>query len=68
MIKKLFENDYFYLSLIYLTYLCIALRLFDWVIDDLYIYFRYVNNFVSGNGIAYNPVNSLRDFQASAGS
>lgn len=37
---------------------------FGWVIDDLYIYFRYVNNFISGKGIVYNPGENVEGFSS----
>ena len=30
------------------VFLIVSFRYFAWVVDDLYIYFRYVENFVSG--------------------
>lgn len=41
------------------------MNVFDWVIDDLYIYFRYVNNFTNGEGIVFNsgvPVEGFSSF------
>ncbi|MEO8211194.1 MAG: hypothetical protein ABI840_11605 [bacterium] len=50
--------------LIYLVFLCFALNVFRWVIDDLYIYFRYVNNFTNGKGIVYNPGEFVEGFSS----
>ena len=43
-------------------YLC--MNFFDWVIDDLYIYFRYVDNFISGNGIVFNKGEYVEGFSS----
>lgn len=43
-------------------YLC--MNFFDWVIDDLYIYFRYVDNFISGNGIVFNKDEYVEGFSS----
>lgn len=45
-------------------YLYLSMNLFAWVIDDLYIYFRYVDNFISGNGIAFNKGEHVEGFSS----
>ena len=45
-------------------YLFLAMHFFAWVIDDLYIYFRYVDNFISGNGIAFNKGEYVEGFSS----
>ena len=47
--------DIFFIIMLYALFLIFALNYFGWIIDDLYIYFRYVNNFVTGKGLVYNP-------------
>ncbi|MDQ3021283.1 MAG: hypothetical protein M3R36_12050 [Bacteroidota bacterium] len=64
MAKNLLKADLFFLVLIYLIFLCFALSVFGWVIDDLYIYFRYVNNFINGKGIVYNPGEFVEGFSS----
>lgn len=64
MVKKYIDNDYFYLLIIYLTFLAFALSLFSWIVDDLYIYFRYANNFASGKGIVYNTNEFVEGFSS----
>ncbi len=46
------------------VYLFLAMHFFAWVIDDLYIYFRYVDNFISGNGIAFNKGEYVEGFSS----
>lgn len=48
----------------YAAFLIIASNVFSWVIDDLYIYFRYANNFVSGKGIVYNAGEYVEGFSS----
>lgn len=58
------KYKFLYLIVIYLAYLFFALNIFSWVIDDLYIYFRYVNNFLSGNGIVFNKGEYVEGFSS----
>lgn len=48
------KSKYLFLLLIYICYLFFALTYFDWIVDDLYIYFRYASNFANGKGIVFN--------------
>ncbi|MBK8551320.1 MAG: hypothetical protein IPL53_09785 [Ignavibacteria bacterium] len=48
--------------MMYGIFLFFALNFFGWIVDDLYIYFRYVNNFVDGKGIVYNPGEYVEGF------
>ncbi|MBI5403122.1 MAG: hypothetical protein HY959_06955 [Ignavibacteriae bacterium] len=47
--------DKVFLLAVFSVFILLQLFFFRWVVDDLYIYFRYVNNFLKGNGISYNP-------------
>lgn len=47
--------DKIFLLSVFSVFVLLQLFFFRWVIDDLYIYFRYANNFLKGNGISYNP-------------
>ncbi|MDZ4712979.1 MAG: hypothetical protein SGI89_11735 [bacterium] len=58
------RSGYYILSALYLAYLFFALNIFDWVIDDLYIYFRYAENFAGGKGIVYNPNEFVEGFSS----
>lgn len=53
-----------FLCLIYLIYLIFTIKLFNWVIDDLYIYFRYADNFVNGKGIVFNEGTRVEGFSS----
>lgn len=64
MINKYLKSDYALLTFIYLVFLFLALNIFKWVIDDLYIYFRYVDNFINGEGIVYNPGEFVEGFSS----
>lgn len=64
MVKKFLDKDNFYLLIIFLTFLAFALSLFSWIVDDLYIYFRYANNFASGKGIVYNTNEFVEGFSS----
>lgn len=44
------------------VFLIVSGKYFTWVVDDLYIYFRYVENFVSGSGIAFNRAEHVEGF------
>lgn len=56
----------FYLLLIVLLciYLYLAYELFPWLVDDLYIYFRYAANFAGGGGIAFNTGERVEGFSS----
>ncbi len=62
MVRKFLSRELLYLLILFLIFLFIALQFFGWIIDDLYIYFRYVNNFVNGKGIVYNPGEFVEGF------
>jgi hypothetical protein len=64
MVKNFLKSDFLFLALIYFIFLCLALNVFRWVIDDLYIYFRYVNNFINGSGIVYNRGEYVEGFSS----
>jgi len=64
MIRKFLKHDISCLIILYLIFLVIAIQFFGWIIDDLYIYFRYVNNFVHGSGIVYNPGEYVEGFSS----
>lgn len=51
---KIKSKDLLFGSIFFIIFLILCLNVFDWVIDDLYIYFRYVNNFTNGEGIVFN--------------
>jgi hypothetical protein len=55
MIRSGLKYELPVLTALYFIFLLIALQFFGWIVDDLYIYFRYVNNILDGNGIVYNP-------------
>ncbi|MBX7043073.1 MAG: hypothetical protein K1X85_09230 [Ignavibacteria bacterium] len=46
------------------VFLIVSFRYFAWVVDDLYIYFRYVENFVSGYGIVFNRGEHVEGFSS----
>lgn len=48
------KNKYLILLFIYICYLFFALTYFKWIVDDLFIYFRYASNFADGKGIVFN--------------
>lgn len=62
MIRSISRNDLLLLILMYGIFLFIAVNFFGWIVDDLYIYFRYVSNFVNGDGIVYNPGEHVEGF------
>lgn len=52
------------MPIIVLAFLFISMNFFAWVIDDLYIYFRYAENFISGRGIVFNPGEYVEGFSS----
>lgn len=61
---EILNSSRVYLGCICLVYILFVLKFFDWFIDDLYIYFRYVNNFVSGEGIVFNKGTHVEGFSS----
>lgn len=55
---------YLFFAALFCLFLIFALDIFDWVIDDLFIYFRYVNNFIAGEGIVFNPGEHVEGFSS----
>ena len=62
--KYNFINEKFFLSLLFVVFLSFSLYFFTWFVDDLYIYFRYVNNFINGKGIVYNTGEYVEGFSS----
>jgi arabinofuranosyltransferase len=62
--KKYFHNKYLHIFLIISAFIIYSLIFFRWVVDDLYIYFRFVDNFVNGKGIAYNYGEHIEGFSS----
>lgn len=59
-----FQKAYLALAIIVTLYVIGAYWFFNWVIDDLYIYFRYARNFSGGDGIAFNPGEHVEGFSS----
>ncbi|MFZ1322524.1 MAG: hypothetical protein WAT71_13290 [Ignavibacteria bacterium] len=62
---KLKSKNILFGSIFFIIFLILCFNIFEWVIDDLYIYFRYVNNFTNGEGIVFNkdvPVEGFSSF------
>ncbi|MEP7146159.1 MAG: hypothetical protein ABI792_04030 [bacterium] len=64
MVRQIKRSEILYLIILFSGFLLIALQFFGWIVDDLYIYFRYVNNFVNGMGIVYNPGEYVEGFSS----
>ncbi|MBS1516817.1 MAG: hypothetical protein JSS91_01885 [Bacteroidetes bacterium] len=64
MHDKLKSRELIFTVLFILIYLALAVKVFDWIIDDLYIYFRYVDNFTKGNGIVFNTGERVEGFSS----
>ncbi|MCX6163633.1 MAG: hypothetical protein NTU73_02030, partial [Ignavibacteriae bacterium] len=62
--KYSFVNEKFFLWIFLMVFLSFSLYFFTWFVDDLYIYFRYVNNFVNGKGIVYNAGEYVEGFSS----
>ncbi|MEO8664342.1 MAG: hypothetical protein ABI462_02505 [Ignavibacteria bacterium] len=62
MDKTLSRNEILFLLVLYVIFLFLSMQFFGWIVDDLYIYFRYVNNFVNGKGIVYNSGEYVEGF------
>jgi arabinofuranosyltransferase len=62
--KYSFINENFFLWILLIAFLGFSLYFFTWFVDDLYIYFRYVNNFVNGKGIVYNAGEYVEGFSS----
>jgi len=63
-VKYKYSKDGFYLAVILLVFTSASLFFFKWIVDDLYIYFRYVSNFLNGKGIAYNSGDYVEGFSS----
>lgn len=63
--QKLFENNKIS-AIIFLIitagYIVYSLSFFKWFVDDLFIYFRYAENFASGKGIVFNEGERIEGF------
>jgi arabinofuranosyltransferase len=62
--KYNFFNDKFYLAVTFIVFALLTFAFFRWVVDDLYIYFRYVSNFLNGKGIVYNAGEYVEGFSS----
>jgi hypothetical protein len=51
-------------AVLIIAFVFAALSYFDWIIDDLYIYFRYAGNFISGKGIVFNSGEFVEGFSS----
>ncbi|MFA5404145.1 MAG: hypothetical protein WC358_04350 [Ignavibacteria bacterium] len=60
--NNIYENYFLYILL--LVFIGYSLYFFRWFVDDLYIYFRYANNFVKGKGIVYNAGEYVEGFSS----
>jgi len=63
-IKYKYSKDSFIFLVILLAFISASLFFFKWIVDDLYIYFRYVSNFLNGKGIAYNIGDNVEGFSS----
>lgn len=62
--KYRYINEKFFLWILLITFLSFSLYFFTWFVDDLYVYFRYVNNFINGRGIVYNAGEYVEGFSS----
>ncbi len=51
-------------GVLFLLFCILTINVFNWIIDDLYIYFRYVHNFTQGNGIVFNKGEFVEGFSS----
>ena len=52
-----------------IEWLCLLLGgwfslLYGWLLDDAFIYFRYVDNLLAGRGLVYNAAERLESFSS----
>ncbi len=46
------------------VFIVLSLQNFNWLVDDLYIYFRFAENFANGLGICYNEGEPVEGFSS----